>query len=370
METLPPMSQAAPALRRAPAARLSGRLSLSAALLLSLLGGAAWAEQQPRSSVPAVTEAQREALQVVREDAEPEKLNATRKDLEDRHYLTGDEINLDKFYPHLKDLGGAYAGVGSDQAYLFIGWMRPEFAWVTDYDPWISDLHLSYHAFFEKAENIEDFRAYWAPKNHKSSYALLAETYADHPRKKNILHVFNRAHYMVSARLRKLGKAMESRGVPSFVSDEAMYADVRARVRAGRVRALQCNLIAASGCMRSLGEASKKLGVPLRALYVSNAEQYWPYRAAYRENIAAQNFDERSYFVRTIAMKPVNGDYHYNLQPGLNFQQWLAEDWVRSYRQLLPAVRLAEKTDIPFSIQQEDPASKRPQPPQKKTKKK
>lgn len=337
------------------------------ALLGSLSGALSTAQAQTPAVAP-ITEAERAILDAMPQDAEPEKLNATRKDLEDRHYLTGDELHLDLFYPKLKDLGGGYAGVGSDQAYLFIGWQKPDFAWVTDYDPWIADLHQSYRAFFEKGETLEAFLAFWTPKNIKESRALLEAFHAEHPRKANILHVFNRASYGIHSRLRRLGKAMKSRDVPSFVSDEAMYQDVRARVRAGRVRALNCNLLA-DRCMVGLGDASRKLGVPLRALYVSNAEQYWAYSKNFRANIAAQHFDDKSWFVRTIAIKPANGDYHYNLQPGLNFQRWVAADWIRASRNVVKYVAVRDAEHIPFTVQEAEPESVKPAPKPEKKKK-
>ena len=83
------------------------------------------------------------------EDDAPEVLLATRPDLEGRHYLTCDELNLHLWYERVRDIGGGYAGVGSYQAYTFIGWMKPDLAWFTDYDPWISSLHHIYAAFFE-----------------------------------------------------------------------------------------------------------------------------------------------------------------------------------------------------------------------------
>ncbi len=50
------------------------------------------------------------------EDPAPEILNAARPDLEGRHYLRSDERNHHLFRPYIADLGGAYAGVGAEQA--------------------------------------------------------------------------------------------------------------------------------------------------------------------------------------------------------------------------------------------------------------
>lgn len=294
-------------------------------------------------------------------DPVPPKLNATRPDLEGRHYLWCDEANLQLFYPHIKDLGGGYMGVGSDQAYLFVGWMKPRFAWLTDYDPWIVWLHKSYAAFFAEAETPEAFVALWDPKHAKASRALLDRVYADEPDRKRIVFVFRQAHRVVHRRLRRLRRKMERAKVPSYVTDAEDYAFVRAMVGNGRVSPRRVNLLAAEG-MKGVAAEARALGIPIRVLYMSNAESYWRYGEPFRENIAAQPFDERSLILRTVASKNVNDDYHYNMQPGQNFQRWLAEDWVRRVRQIVPRVRIRGKDHIPLTTTDrapERPASKR-----------
>jgi len=287
-------------------------------------------------------------------DPVPRKLDATRADLEGRHYLWCDEANLQLWYPHIKDLGGGYMGVGSDQAYLFIGWMKPRFAWLTDYDPWITWLHRSYAAFFAEAKTPDDFYALWSNGKAKSSRALLERVYADDPERKRIVFVFRQARRVVHRRLRRLRKKMKRVDVPSYVTDQAQYDFVRAMVANGRVNPRRVNLLAAAG-MKGVAEEARQLGVPIRVLYMSNAESYWRYGKRFRENVAAQPFDERSLILRTVASKNVNDDYHYNMQPGLNFQRWLAEDWVRSVRQVVPRVRIRGKDHVPLTTTDRDP---------------
>ena len=81
---------------------------LSFLLLLPLRAGA---------TEPLASEA-RELLWSVPFDPAPRKLNASRKDLEGRHYLSGDELFLHKYREHIEGIGGAFAGVGTDQTYM------------------------------------------------------------------------------------------------------------------------------------------------------------------------------------------------------------------------------------------------------------
>ncbi len=303
-----------------------------------------------------LTEVDRATLDAIPEDKAPDKLNATRPDLEGRHYLSGDEAHLDVFYPQVKDLGGAYAGVGSDQAYLFAGWMRPSYAFVTDYDPWIKWLHLSYAAFFAEADTIEAFQHLWSDT--KAGLKVLRARYEGQEQRR-ARFVYAQGAHKVARRLRRLTKWSEARGVPSFMSDQATYDFVRGLVRSGRLRALVCNLLD-KRCLVGLGEATRKLGVPLRVLYTSNAEQYWAYGEQFRANIQAQHFDEKSLVLRTLAAKrSLNKDYHYNTQPGLNFQAWLKQSWVRRVRTIVPLIYINAKDHIPLTHEDRDPVAVR-----------
>ncbi|MBU0552085.1 hypothetical protein KKF91_13070 [Myxococcota bacterium] len=283
------------------------------------------------------------------EDEEPEKLNATREDLENRHYLSGDERYLELFYPKIKDIGGGYMGVGSDQAYLFIGWMKPELAWLTDYDRWISWLHLSYFAFFEVSEDIKTFRSWWKRERYKDAKALLKERYKDRKDVNQIINVYLKAAYKANRRMRRLEKRMNSEKIPSFVTDESQYQYVRKLVMAGRIRPMLGNLLGKQALLKA-GEAAKKLNVPLRVLYPSNAESYWKYNDQFRQNIQGLFTDHCGWVTRTIAVKPLNDDYVYNLQPIENFQRWLEVKSVRRVRQICPIGRISGPQDIPFKI--------------------
>ncbi len=265
------------------------------------------------------------------EDPPPKVLDAQMEKFEGAHFLYSDEANPDKFLARIKDLGGGYVGVGTDQGYLFIGWMKPHLAWLSDYDPWVVYLHLAYMAFFERSETVEVFYKRWWHLNREDSLALLEEAYKDHPKKRLILEVFKAGRGAVSRRLGRLREHLEEKKVVGFITDQAQYAFVRELILAKRVRPLMGNLLDEKG-LNGIAEVSRALDVPVRALYISNAESYWSYDDRFRQNIYNMNFDDTSLIMRTFATKPQNKDYAYNTQSAKNFQEWLKQPFVRNVR--------------------------------------
>lgn len=323
---------------------------------------------EPLADTGPLTDAQKAIFMGVPEDEPPEKLNATREDLEGRHYLTCDEIWLDKWYPRLKDSGRVYTGVGTDQGYTMISWMKPKIAWMTDYDPWVKRIHQVYAVFFEKAQNIDEFLALWAHTNRKTSNALLLEKLpGTEKERKRTLSVFRQWGPRIHRRLKRVKRWFTKRNIPSFVSNEADYTWMRQFVLDGRVRPVLCNLLD-KGCFEGIGAALKQLNLPLGVLYTSNAEGYWPYRKQFRANMQAQFVDEKSLLLRTLASKKRNGDYRYNSQTFPSFQAWLKEDYVRSVRSIVPWARIKDENDIPVTHIDGPPVDRRKKKRKKKRK--
>lgn len=292
----------------------------------------------------------------VPDDPIPKVLHAQLKENTGRHYLKGDEWGLHVYYPALKDLGGAYMGVGTDQAYLFIGWMKPEIAWLTDYDPWVVALHEAYEIFFAEADNADDFVKLWHKDSAKTSEALLEAKSQGAPRQELMLRVFRYARGWIHARLRRQKRVLVREKVPGFLNDADQYTFVRNMVASKRVRPLAANLLDTTS-VKAIGAASRKLGIPVRALYLSNAEGYWPYNDQYKANMAALHFDDKSLVIRTVVAKiSKNGDYRYNQQPALNYQQWLKRPWVKRVRQmLLSRPRVTGPHHYPLTVTDADP---------------
>ena len=136
---------------------------------------------------------------------------------------------------------------------------------------------------------------------------------------------------IISARLGQVKRRYAKLGIPCFLTDAAQYAKVRTLWQEGRVVALRGDLTATSA-MLTAAAAMRKLGVPLRTLYLSNAEKYFDYSPDFRANIIAQPFDDKSLILRTRhspRMGAVEGDvYHYNTQTGANFVAWMRDSTI------------------------------------------
>jgi hypothetical protein len=271
------------------------------------------------------------------EDSPPAELGGTTDLLKGKHYVTSNELAVQRFEPHIRNLGGGYVGVGTDQSYLFIGWQRAELAWLFDYDPVVSDVHDLYLAFFGVAQNPEGFLHLWKRGSRQEALAVLAKVYTG--------DVLKRAHaayaaYRAQIERRLLTTVKEQRAlhVDSYLTTQAQYDYVAQLVRAGRVRRMVGDLVADRGLVGIAGVAAK-LGVPVRTLYMSNAEEYFRqsgYGEQFRTNARAVLTDPRALVLRTLSTYPENKDYTYAAQLGSNFLAWLSRPWLRNVFQVAP----------------------------------
>lgn len=281
------------------------------------------------------------------EDPPAKELAAIKEEFRDRHFPTCDERNLELFEPHVRDIGGAYVGVGSDQSYLIIGWMRPEVAWLTDYDAWISDLHRVYRAFFLTAADADAFLALW--KDRDAGMKAIDEALAGDPRAAHARKAYASARVIVGRRLDWVKRNWGRKGIRSFLTDAETYTFVRTMIQQRRIRPMVGNLLGTRG-IAGVSEAARKLGIPIRAFYMSNAEDYWRYPKAFKENILGLHADERSVILRTTATKPSNGDFRYWVQPIDKMKEWMKSPGTRSVANILPWVSEKDRENVTIVV--------------------
>ncbi|MBL8948464.1 MAG: hypothetical protein JNK45_35160 [Myxococcales bacterium] len=303
----------------------------------------------PAAPAPASV-AQRDVLFGSPEDPEPETKGGIVKALEDVSYIVGNEWSLDAFRPVVTDLGGGYVGVGPDQAYLLIGWQRPEFAWLVDYDSKVMRVHAMYRAVFELAPTRKAFLDAFESAHADRISKALAEHDDDRLRR-----LYRNNRDMFRWRLRTVERKLKRRGVPSWLTDDATYAFVRDMVLGDRVRPLRVNLNEAAG-MAGIADSARELGVPIRVVYLSNAEEYWDaYDAQFTANLQGLPHDDRSLVLRTRLVWQTNRDYVYNAQPLETFLQWLALPEVRTLVDIVGEKPAATKDGINFVLSDRPP---------------
>ena len=263
------------------------------------------------------------------------------------HYWVSNESAHDVWRETIGKLGGALAGVGTDQLYLLAGWQEPALLLALDFDAEVVRVHELYGMAFVKAETPEAFLQLWrdGARDAGAWDELIATGNADEGVRARQHRTLDVAGNIISARLTQVKRRYAKLGIPCFLTDAAQYAKVRTLWQEGRVVALRGDLTATSA-MLTAAEAMRKLGVPLRTLYLSNAEKYFDYGPSFRANIIAQPFDERSLILRTRhspRMGAVEGDvYHYNTQSGANFVAWMTHSKISTSLALLRR-RVAEK---------------------------
>jgi hypothetical protein len=297
--------------------------------------------------VPPLTPEEREVFFGSAQDEEPEIRGGISRGMEDLHYTIGNEWTLFAFYEDIKDLGGGYMGVGTDQAYLLIGWQRPELAWLSDYDPKIQRVHHMYRALFLAADTPEEFINFFKEENVEKAKAAIDEIY-DGDDKVTAQSTYRRARKLINYRMQKQKRKFKSSNVPTYWNDQETLDYIKAMLREDRIRPLLVNLTEEAG-MKGVRAAAAELGVPVRVLYVSNAEEYWKeYAEQFRKNIAELHSDEKSLLLRTRLIWGINYDYVYVVQSIDNFRTWLADPSVVKVKQILsggPKVD-AEKVNV------------------------
>jgi hypothetical protein len=267
------------------------------------------------------------------------------------HYPSSNENRIDLFYDSIKNLGGGYVGVGTDQNFTFIAWARSEYAYLMDFDPVVVGINRIHLHFIDISPDYKTFRNLWIPKDKRTSLKIIRDRFQKDPDYTTILKAYyiatgTRTWSPVPERLRTLERLTRRHTLKTFVDQPADYDYIRTLVKQGRIRAVPGNLNGTKTLM-SINDAVRSLGVPIRVLYTSNAEDYFrSYTKEFRQNICDIPVDEKGILIRTCSVRAKymgfpEGElipakpYHYNVQPLKNMQEWMKIDSIRRVTDLL-----------------------------------
>jgi hypothetical protein len=290
--------------------------SFLATLSIAAAGGAATAEP-----VAPLEDRWVQAFRAVEPDPHPDEL------ANNSHFLVSDERRHDLFEPSIRGLGGALVGVGPEQNYLMAGWQRAELVVLYDFDQMVVDLHDIYALFFAEAASAEALLALWSKDSVDRAEALIASRAPSEARKERLLKVYRLAKRYVPRKLAMIRDAYAKRGVQSLFDDPTQYAHVRALVAAGRVIPIRADLTGTKAFVQ-FGKVLRDMGMPVRVLYLSNAERYFDWVPSFRDNMRALPYDDRSVVLRTAGWgEPLAAEddplYLYQVQRADNLLAWL-----------------------------------------------
>jgi len=270
------------------------------------------------------------------------------------HYPASNERRIDLFAPRVANLGGIYIGVGTDQNLTFIAWAKSRYAYLMDFDPVVVGVNKIHLYFISISPTYEEYRNLWSPRNRVTSLELVKTHFADDPDLPILLEswkIAHRPHSGVPERLRELNYMTWKFKFRSFHNVKEDYDYIRTMIAEKRIIAVMGDLTA-DRSMRSIAEAARSLDLPVRLLYMSNAEEYFRYPEEFRKNILALPTDEKGLIIRTATSgakklgypdgeKYEEIPFHYNIQTIENMKKWMG---FRHYLSVLAL--LYSRTDI------------------------
>lgn len=302
------------------------RLLVAIVLPICLLAAVVRAAPASEPGVGPLSPEARRLLAAVPADPRPKTI------VRGNHYVVSNEDRPHLFHELVDGGGGVLLGVGAEQNYVFAGWARAELIFLMDFDQVVVDLHRVYALFFRAADAPDDFVAWWSPDRERRARRVLSRGASSKDDRRALMRAYRIARRSVYRRLRWLRGYARRTDTPNFVSDAGQYAHIAALVRAGRVVPVRGDLTK-QGTLAAIGEALRTLGLPLRVLYLSNAEEYFLYNDAFRRSVSGLPAGERSVVLRT-SPRDYDGFYRYSYQSLADFQTWLRREDVRKIRHI------------------------------------
>ena len=299
--------------------------------------------------------------------AEVDELPAERN-LLGEHYPASNERRIDLFRPRIENLGGGYVGVGTDQNLTFIAWARSSHAWLMDFDAVVVATNRIHFALIEASATAEEMRAHWDPDERDATYALLKAKLGDDPAFEEAWAVAWKARIGVPTRWKDLDSMSERFGLRTFTNDPKDYAHLRAMVTQGRITAVPGDL-KGSKTLLNIARSAEQIGVPIRVLYLSNAEEYMRYPQPLRDNILVLPIDDDGKVIRTATKrarslgypkgeKSLSYPFHYNVQTLSSFKAWMRFERYLSVSNLLLNATALERGLSELTIGPEETALK------------
>ena len=282
--------------------------------------------------------------------ADEKPANITRNN----HYVVSNEAHQDIFQPFILNKGGVLVGVGSEQLYTFAGWMKPEVLVPMDFDQYIVDLHRVYGVLFLHASDPETFIELWNEK-----HVAEVETWiAEHPQHgEGMLKVFRFGRPHIERHLKKLQIHFGKRNVSFFLNTQEMYDYCVFLHKEGRVFPVRGDLTK-DKTVKSISHAAKSANTPIQMVYLSNAEQYFPFDEVYRSNFLQTFWGADAMVLRTL---PKGKDYRYYVQNASRFQEYLQNRAYTSVREMVKEREVIPNTEergfvLPFAPKRKEAA--------------
>jgi hypothetical protein len=246
------------------------------------------------------------------------------------HYMWTNERRHDLFFRDLKDLQGGYLGVGGDQNYTLAAAAGSQILWLIDLDAAVTNMHRLYAALLANAATSKEFLRFFGAQERAAVHSAVTARYPDPVVQRPVLEVYHAYRDLLGTHLRDT--AERPRG-STWLSDATKYQHLRELALTGRIVARVGDLTGPR-TMLEIGEAARRAALPVRVVYLSNAESWFRYGPEFRRNVSAMFFDDKSVVLRTVKSQllryPSSDIWHYSLQRAQHFAEGLGRPAYRS----------------------------------------
>lgn len=260
--------------------------------------------------------------------------------------LGSNETRLELFKPHIENIGGGYVGVGSLQNMVLAAWAKSEWIWMMDFTNVVVLANKAHIGLIKNSATAEEFISHYQKGANAKAKAVLDKEYQGHKELNDIKKAYDMARETVRLRVNLLKRLGKEYNVQYWLYDKPQYDYIRKLAQEGRIQAVRGDLTATQ-TLQSISSTAKKMGVPIRILYPSNAEEYFGKtfdvvdgKKGYIPNITGLYTDQKGVVIRTVSVyrwkypwapgsekaHPWGFDkgFHYNVQPLQDFKAYMA----------------------------------------------
>jgi hypothetical protein len=209
---------------------------------------------------------------------------------------------------------------------------RSTWAWLFDYDPLIVYLHALIREVVLSAETPRDFVEAFRAEKFGDALKAVASAIPGDERGSMIKLLRASQSELYADYMRRLTQAAgPNKKTFDWLQNEGHYRYIRALYKQGRIQAIKGNLLT-NVAVPAISASAKKLGVPIRIFYTSNADDKWEINPRYRDNLLSVPYDDRGVWIRTVFPRKKgrnpNEKWEYVIHDGKEAQRKLArEGW-------------------------------------------
>lgn len=266
------------------------------------------------------------------------------------HFLRSNERRHDLFFSALHGVGGGYLGVGADQNYTLAAVARAEVVWLVDIDGDVVDWHKIYAALIPQAQSPAALLALLSGRHDAQAKAAL-EARWDSTEANRLWPIYLRYRGYLLQHLSG-ERTVTRRGMPvTWLANPELYAYIHKLMTERRVVARVGDLHG-ERTLLGIAEAARAGQVALRAIYLSNVEQWFRYSPQFRRNLESLPRDQGTLILRTLARGelrfPEEDRWHFSVQTLDDFIEKMEAQTkpVTSVSGLMPAMQQAKQPGV------------------------